>query len=285
LSLKRDIVAAKPAATNWEIPSQKSMKIPLLSLLIAANCCAQVYTNNFNVSPPLGGNDSGGSSPGLWYVDRKAPATFASASFGGGTSLDVGVSASDYSGNTGNSTFYDTQGRKYYLTSSGVGSFVSAQLYIPSSWRNLNVSPGLWLTIYDNSSQVAGFPIIGFYSDGTGNSGGSYFRVYNESSYVNLNTAINWDAWNTFQFTFTAGGIVNSINGTDVFTDTAAVANGGTTIANVMLESKNFGTGYDAYWNNLITPSPTIGAVPEPGSLALLALGGALVLRMKKFRR
>jgi PEP-CTERM motif len=262
------------------------MKAPLLLLLAAAgNCSAQVYTNTFNSNPPLGGNDPGGSSPGLWYVDRKAPATFASASFGGGSSLDLGVSAGDFSGTPGGS-FSDTQGRKYYLTSSGVGSFVSAQLYIPSAWQNQNVSPGLWLTIYDNSGQAAGFPIIGFYSDGTGNSGGSYFRVWDDvTGYVNLGTAINWNAWNTFQFTFAAGGIVDSINGTDVLTDTAAVANGGTSIANVMIESKNFGTSYDAYWDNLITPSPTIGAVPEPSSVALLALGGALLLRIRKFSR
>ncbi len=258
----------------------------LLLLLAAASCSAQVYTNSFNTSPPLGGNDPGGSSPGLWYVDRKAPATFASASFGGGTSLDVGVSGGDFSGNTGNSTFYDTQGRKYYLTGSGVGSFVSAQLYIPSAWQNQNVSPGLWLTIYNNISQPVAFPIIGFYSDGTGNSGGSYFRVWDDvTGYVNLGAAINWNAWNTFQFTFTAGGIVDSINGTDVLTDTAAVANGGTSIANVMFESKNFGGSYDAYWDNLITPSPTEIPVPEPGSVTLLALGGALLLRIRKFSR
>ncbi len=261
------------------------MKKALLLLLAAAiNCSAQIYTNTFDTNPQLGGSDSGGSSPGLWYVDRKAPATFASASFGGGTSLDVGVSASDYSGNTGNSTFYDTQGRKYYLTDSGVGSFVSAQLYIPSSWANTKVAPGLWLTAYDSTGANAGFPIIGFFSDGTGSSGGSYFHVWDDSiGYVNLDTPIGWDNWNTFTISFTASGFVYDINGTEVYTD--AGATGSTSIANVMLESKNYGTDYDAYWDNLITPSPTVSPVPEPGSIALLALGGALVFGNGKFTR
>ncbi len=260
------------------------MKIPLLSLLIAANCYAQVYTNNFNVSPPLGGNDPGGSSPGLWYGDRKAPVTFSSVTFAGSSSLDVGVSASDYSGNTGNSTFYDTQGRKYYLTDSGVGSFVSAQLYIPSSWANTPVAPGLWLTAYGSTGATTGFPIIGFFSDGTGSSGGAYFHVWDDSiGYVNLGTPIDWNDWNTFTIKFTAAGFVYDINGTDVYTD--AGATGSTSIANVIIQSKNYGTSYDAYWNNLITPSPTVSPAPEPDSLVLLALGGAVVFGIKKFSR
>ena len=149
----------------------------------------------------------------------------------------------------------------------------------------MTVGPGLWLTINDNNSQPAGYPIIGFFSDGSGNSGGSYFRVWDDvTGYINLNTPINWNAWNTFQFIFTPGGIVASINGTDVFTDTAAVDNGGTTIANVMFESKNYGTSYDAYWDNLVTsvPPPT-NPVPEPDAIALLALGGVLLCKARKF--
>ena len=253
------------------------MKTASLVLLAAAlNCSGQIYTNTFATNPQLGGNDPGVNSPGLWYVDRFAPATFASTTFDGGTSLDVGVSSSDYHGGT----FSDTQGRKYYLTGAGVGSFVSAQLYIPSTWANLAVAPGLWLTAYDNTGSPSGFPIIGFYSDGTGDSSGSYFRVWDDASgYVNLNTPVNWNSWNTFTINFTAAGFVYDINGAEVYTDAGAA--GSVSIANVMFESKNYGSSYDAYWNNLVTPSPT-NPVPEPGLGALLVLGGTLVLGLKK---
>ncbi len=254
-------------------------KLLYLGLVLAANCYAQPYTNTFNVTPPLGGSDPGGNSPGLWYVDRKAPATFTSTIFNGQPALDIGVSSSDYSGNTGNSTFYDTQGRKYYLTGAGAGSYVSAQLYIPSAWTGMQVSPGMWLTAYDTTGNPSGFPIIGFFSDGAGN---SYFRVWDDSTgYVNLATPIDWNAWNTFTINLTASGFEYDINGTDVYTDTGAV--GSVSIANVMFESKNYGTSYDAYWSTLVTPSATM--VPEPGSVAFLILGGVLLWRVARSNR
>jgi len=252
-----------------------------LFLVAVTTCSAQTFTNTFDSYPPLGGADPGGSSPGLWYVDRFAPATFGSAYFLGDNRLSVGVSAADYHGGT----FYDTQGRKYYLTNSGVGSSVSAQLYIPSAWASMNVGPSLWLTAYDINSQPSGYPIVGFYSDGTGD---SYFRVWDDiSGYVNLNTPIDWNSWNTFSINFTTAGFVYAINGVDVFTDIGAV--GSVSIANVMFQDKNYGTSYNAYWDNLITPSSTDPyapiPVPEPSSAGLLSLGGALIWGMQKLRR
>ena len=137
----------------------------------------------------------------------------------------------------------------------------------------------MWLTAYDNTSTPSGFPIIGFFSDGAGN---AYFHVWDDSTgYVNLATPIDWNNWNTFTISFTPGGFVYDINGTDVYTDTGAV--GSTSIANVMFESKNYGTSYDAYWSTLVTPSPT-AVIPEPGFVALLALGGVILLRAAKMR-
>ncbi len=246
-------------------------------LTAAATCLAQPYTNNFNATPPLGGADPGGVSPGLWYADRKAPATFQATIFNGRTALDIGVNAGDYDPNN---AFYNTQGRKYYLTGASQGSFVSAQLYIPTSWENTPVAPGMWLTAYDNNNAPSGFPIIGFFSDGAGS---SYFRVWDDSTgYVNLlSTPIQWDAWNTFTISFTGAGFVYDINGTDVYTDTGAV--GSTSIANVMFESKNFGVSYDAYWTQLVTPSST-EPIPEPGPITLLVLGFSLFLGITGLR-
>src|SRR5262249_44867774 len=152
---------------------------------------------------------------------------------------------------------------KYYLTGASTGSYVSAQLYVPSIWQSTQVAPAMWLTAYDSGNSPSGFPIVGFFSDGSAN---SYFRVWDDSTgYVNLtSTPIQWDAWNTFTITFTPGGFVYNINGTDVFTDTGAV--GTTSIANVMFESRNYAVSYDAYWSTLVTPSPTVPVVPEPGS-------------------
>jgi len=253
-------------------------KYSWLFLVLVTACSAQTFTNTFDSFPLLGESDPGGSSPGLWYVDRFAPATFDSAYFLGDNRLRIGVSAADYQGGT----FYDTQGRKYYLTNSGVGSSVSAQLYIPSTWASQNVGPSMWLTAYDSASQPSGFPLIGFYSDGAGT---SYFRVWDDiTGYVNLATPIDWNDWNTLSISFTAAGFVYNINGVNVFTDVGAV--GSVSIANVMFQDKNFGTSYAAYWDNLITPSSTdplaLSPVPEPGSTGLLALGSVLIWGMWK---
>ena len=247
-------------------------------LAAVATCSAQSYTNTFDANPPLGDSDPGGSSPGLWYVDRFSPATFDSAYFLGDNRLCVGVTAADYQGGT----FYDTQGRKFYLTDSGVGTSVSAQLFIPTAWTSLNVGPSLWLTAYDINNQPSGYPIIGFYSDGAGS---AYFRVWDDATgYVNLDSPIDWNSWNTLSISFTAGGFVYAINGAEVYTDTGAV--GSVSIANVIVQDKNYGASYNAYWDNLITPSSTNPLpVPEPGSGGLGALVGALVWGMRRFRR
>lgn len=249
--------------------------ISFILLAVVANCSAQLYTNTFNVTPPLGGADPGGTSPGLWYVDRKAPAAFYSSIFDNRTVLAIGISAGDF----GNSAFYNTQGRKYYLTSAGLGSYVSAQLYVPSIWESTAVAPAMWLTAYDHDNSPSGFPIVGFFSDGLGS---SYFRVWDDATgYVVLNTPIQWDAWNTLTVSLTGAGFVYNINGADVYTDTGAA--GTISIANVMFESRNFDVSYDAYWTTLVTPSPT-EPIPEPGPIALLVLGFSLFLGITGFR-
>ncbi len=257
----------------------------LLTVLAAAPVCfGQSFTESFDLNPVLGSADPGGNAAsGQWYVDRSAPALFASTNFLGDNRLVVGVNGSDYLSDSG-SQFYDTQGRKYYLNNAPIGTSLSAQLYIPSSWQSINLSASMWLTAYDSSGNPAGYPIVGFYSSGTGD---NYMRVWDDvSGYINLSTPVHWDGWNTLAMTFTGSGLVYTINGQDVFKDTAVTDNGGVSIANVMFQDRNYGTSFNAYWDNLtvntngLSPSPT----PEPASLALAGMGAAL-LGLKLYRR
>jgi hypothetical protein len=243
---------------------------------VATSALAQNFTETFAASPLLGGQDPGSTAtPGLWYVDRYAPAAFESASFQGTNRLHVGTLGSDYQSDS----FYNWQGRKLYLTGATLGSTVSAQLYISSTWQNLAASPGMWFTLYDSSSTPADYPTISFYTTGTGV---NYFRVFdNLNGWVALDTPILWDSWTTLSVSFDLAGIVYSINGTEVYSETTGLDNGAVSIANVMFQNRNFGTNYDAFWYNLQVTTPTIivAPVPEPTTLALVGMGAATLLR------
>ena len=251
--------------------------------LAAIAASAESYT--FDSNPVLGSNDPQGYAlPGQWYVDRFAPAAFDSVSFQGTNRLHVGVSAGDYQA----SSFYNTQGRKLYLAAATVGSRVSAQLYIPAVWASQNVSPSMWLTLYDNVGEASDYPVIAFFSSGSGD---SYFRVFDGNLaypyWMNLSTPVAWDSWNTLSIDFTVGGIVYGINGTEVYTESYGIDNGSVSIANVMFQDKNFGTSYDAYWYDLIVTTPNISGspVPEPATLGWLGIGGLLAVGFRKLRR
>lgn len=245
-------------------------------LLVGTSAFAQSFTENFAVNPLLGAQDPGSTAtPGLWYIDRYAPATFESASFQDANRLHVGTLGSDYQANS----FYDWQGRKLYLTGATLGSTVSAQLYISSAWQNTAASPGMWFTLYDPTATPADYPIISFYSDGVGS---SYFRVFdNNNGWVTLDTSILWDAWTTLGISFDLSGIVYSINGVAVYSETTGLDNGAVNIANVMFQNRNYGTSYDAYWSDLqvTTPTTTAQPVPEPTTLTLAGVGAVWLLR------
>jgi hypothetical protein len=254
------------------------MKSSLLIILaLAGNAFAAVnYVNTFDEEVPLSGTGVGMglSGPGAWYVDRYAPAAFERADFNGGSVLKISVSPADFNPPHTPPGHHNTQGRHFGLTGAGIGSSVSAQLYVSSSWQSMSVSTGLWLAAVDENGDGTEFPILGFYSNGTD----SYFRIYDGiDGYQTMSDTILWDDWNTLEIVLTEDGFDYFINGQAAYSSLYGEET--TEFSSVILNTTNFGEAYDVYWDNLSTPSPT---VPEPASFALVALGSLLTLRRKR---
>jgi len=215
--------------------------------------------------------------PTGWTVDRYDPAGFSNVGPFENRSDVLGISIAA-SGNVANrggsfaSSFYNTQGRGYDLAG-GVGSTLTADLFIPTSWGDaLNGSrrTDMWAVMSDGSA-VTDYPIIGFTNYG----GAARFRVWDgdllggSGDWVNLGNAVNYDDWNTLQIAFTGDSFVYSVNWSVAYVDTDV--NGSTNMDRVLMQAYNFGdpaisgavvNDYTAHWS-----------VPEPASVILLLTG------------
>ena len=210
-----------------------------------------------------------------WYTDRFAPSSFTSpVAYGGhATTLEVGIAGADLQ----QTAFYNTQGRKLDLDP-GVNS-MSIELFIDEAF---GIGPdrriaGFWGTAFDNSAAISHYPIIELARISgvlafKGWDGGSGFVT------MGLPTGFATGTWqtlqidlltNTNQFRYTVGDL-NLLVG----------ANGSTSIGNTILQAHNTGANYTVHWDTLTT-----GAVPEPGTWALMILGfgsaGAMIRRRR----
>ena len=222
--------------------------------------------------------------PTGWTTDRYDPNSFSNiGSFQGRSNvLGIGISNADSLNNRPAAyqyTFYNTQGKGYALNA-GAGSVLSADLYIPSAWRdaaNGNVRTDIWGVASDASNAVSDYPIIGFTNYG----GPARLRVWDENlgggagAWVDLATAINFDAWTSLAIDFTGTSFDYFVNNTAVFADN--VINGSTEFSAVLMQAYNFGdpsllnatpVDYVANWSN-----SQAAVVPEPATLALFGIG------------
>ena len=245
-----------------------------IALTIGAISNAQSFS--FDSSVAL----SSTQAAGTWYTDRYAPAGFTSpVSFLGDNRLQETISSADSANNRPSAysgSFYNTQGRKYDLNPEV--SQMSIDLYIPSDWQtNGQRNAGFWGTAFDNSNNVADYPIIEFASKSDYDGSGARFRGWDDANGwidMGLPTGFTYDKFYTLNITLTGTTFNYSVGDANL----SVAANGATSIGNVILQGYNTTSGrdYTINWDNF-------NAVPEPASFAALGVGAlALVRRRKK---
>lgn len=226
------------------------------------------------------------SVPAGWVTDRYAPASFANVGTFQGRNdvLGIEISNNDSLSNRPSgyqTTFYNTQGKQHTI-SGGAGSVLAADLFISSSWadpNNGNVRTDMWGVMTDGS-QVTDYPIIGF----TNYDGNPRLRIWDDTGWHDLTTAISYNAWTSFAIEFTGTSYDYSVNDVVVYSDTAI--DGSTGFQAVIMQAYNFGdpslTGaiardYTVNWSNT-------QPVPEPATMLLLGTGlaGLIGARRKK---
>ena len=227
-------------------------------------------------------------APAGWVVDRYEPDSFGDVgSYAGRDNvLAIGISSVDGLGSRPaayQSSFYNTQGMQHAI-SGGMGSVLSAALYIPSSWANSqlgHVRTDMW-GVMTNGTSVTDYPIIGF----TNYDGAPRLRLWDDASWVDLGVAINYDDWTDLSITFTGTSYIYKVNGVEAHVDNTI--NGSTGFSAAIMQGYNFCgdtslanavcNSYTAHWSN----SQEGSQVPTPASVPLVMLAlmaGAYVRR------
>lgn len=203
-----------------------------------------------------------GSLSNTWYVDRKAPAGFETATEDGRTILKQTISEDDRDSTASR----NTQGEKIDVP--GMTQVVSIELYVPEAWKDGSGEGGVrragfWGTTFDKNGDVAGYPIIEFYNGG--------FHFWDStgsgawSQTVQLPENFQFDAWHTLKMEIGAGGTFKyTVDGTLTFTVNETTDS--VEFGNVILQgyNLNFGTttdadgeSYEIHWDSLST-GPTV---------------------------
>ena len=196
-----------------------------------------------------------GESPaeGVWYPDRYRPAVFEIATFGGETVIKHGVRSTDSETSRPspyNSSFYNTQGRKYDVNLAGPTQTVTIDMFVGADWASDQRNPGLWATGFDGAD-ISAYPILAWRST-TGVVPGFYAFDYINGGWLELRkaTPADYNVWHTLKIVLNVG------TGVDYYVDgqkLRSFADPDTkTIGNLILNVYNFGSDYDVYWKNLL---------------------------------
>ncbi len=316
---------AAPVIERQEEPLNVTLRRAALAAGIALS--ATSFAARAGILPQYPTTTAGPSST-AWYPDRFPPSAFDNigTQHGRANVLGLSIAGTDVQSPPGSGSFTNTQGRK--VDTGALTSTVSwiGSLYIPSSWGSpsgangsLNRRADLWATVApatggDTCDTAACdlFPIIdftnGLYPDTNDSLGGTpRYRVFDTNEgWVDLATPVSYDTWTDFCVTFTGSAFQFYIGDTLVYTQ-SDLEQGDTSfgpvtnLANVMVQSYNYGYDYQAQWSQVATargtcanaralfapvttvatPVPAIG----PGGLAVmmlaLAFAGALSARRR----
>ncbi len=164
------------------------------------------------------------------------------------------------------STFYNTQGRKYDLLANTYSITIS--LYVPSSWATTNARmAGFWATAFDSTDSNNGsgdFPIIEF--QGAINSGDyanggvpgfyGWDNVAGAWDFIGLPAGFKYNTWvnltmtlmpgHNFQYTVTDPSGKHGVSIVSPLSDATDAS-----LGNVILEGYNYDNNYSIFWNNL----------------------------------
>ena len=262
----------------------------------AFSCCAAAHAGLFPAYPL-------GTGPGVWEVDRQAPAVFSNAgTINGRTNvLDLGVSAADHFDPTVNN-FANTQGRGIQIVAAPGYSVLYGSLYTPASWTSsagtaTNRRTELWgvLAPAAGSDTCPGsscnlFPIIGFSNasptDPIHAGGSGRFRIFDPYvGFIDLPATVNYDQWNDVCMAWDSPTLRFFVNGVEVFTkptvDPGPPYGPPTHWSRQTQQEYNWGTTYDSNWSGLGTGIATAAATtggagqttppgaPFPGALTV----------------
>jgi len=239
-----------------------------------------------NVSPNLS------AGVGSFYTDRYDPASFAVINGVQGRN-DVLKITIDPTTDVASrplafqSTFYNTQGRKTNVNTSGSWLFQS-DLFVMANWStpqsNGFVRTDMWATATSNVAftTVSAFPIVGFTNFG----GAARFRGWNGSGWIDFTSTVNFGAWNTLEMSFDANTdlLTYLVNGVAAGSFSDNVSTG---VANVMYQAFNFNDpalgvsgnpAFDANWSNT-------AVIPEPSTYALMVTGISFLAAAARRRR
>ncbi len=214
-------------------------------------------------------------APGVWYVDRYAPAGFASVDFDGDDRLALTLSASDNSAGRGSQSaiFYATQGRKFDIAGA---NFIEVEFYLdPVLAAEPGRIAGVWGTGVDAGGGISAYPILELNAgtlQGYDVSTGGWFEL-------GLPGGAAFGSWVTLGMMVSGTQIDYLVNDAVVLSQ---AGNGTVGFSNVILQAYNYDPGVDrtVYFDNLVAAQ-----VPVPAALPLLGLGLASLGFMARRRR
>ncbi len=190
---------------------------------------------------------------GKWYTDRYAPAGFLSpVNFAGNARLKHSIAVSGAATNRPaafSSSFYNTQGRKFDLTSGT--TYMEIELYVPLAWKTTGRRmAGFWGTAFDAFNNISAYPIIEFTSE----AGPARFRGYNDGVWVDMGlpSGFSYNKWVRLSIELLSSGEFRYQVGNLQTTTTALSIYNSKRIGNTILQGHNTTTGvnYDIYWDD-----------------------------------